>query len=563
MGVSGKVVALCSYETTKLVRIHSVRLGSLKWTLNAAVLLFICVLMLWNRKYQQFDQVVSSVTAKVKGVARMQLPGEEAVIWDEADYSGPSQDKNSFFVVTNVIVTKNQKQGRCPEPPSSGRRCRHHNDCKRGAWEPHSHGIQTGSCVKFDALARTCEVAAWCPVEAKHKPPRPALLASAEKFTVLIKNNIHFPAFNFIRRNILPEMTESYLTRCQRGNDSLCPVFTLGDVVHQAGGNFSTMAVEGGVIGIQIKWDCNLDHLTRRCLPTYSFRRLDQKESNKTLSPGFNFRFAKYKTVDRAEERTLYKAFGIRFDIMVFGQAGKFSFIQLVVYIGSTLSYYALTTVLMDWLIGTTCYAAEEGQNYSERKVESIPDKKECILCVSYVDEENIRLVKMSHKKRLQDVKTIRVQTRKEDIGHMMATLCLLPDPQPSPTALTKPQRRPPSWCKCGGCSGSPLPQEELCCRRSNEGACVATSALFDKLSLQRPLLEALLVYQEPLAQTPPSAAALRRCAYRQYIVWRLGVPPADARPAIPRCCVMRIREAFPSLDGRYGGFALANEAEM
>lgn len=28
---------------------------------------------------------------------------------------------------------------------------------------------------------------------------RPALLASAEKFTVLIKNNIRFPAFNFIR----------------------------------------------------------------------------------------------------------------------------------------------------------------------------------------------------------------------------------------------------------------------------------------------------------------------------------------------------------------------------
>lgn len=32
-----------------------------------------------------------------------------------------SQDKNSFFVATNVIVTKNQKQGKCPEvlSPSS------------------------------------------------------------------------------------------------------------------------------------------------------------------------------------------------------------------------------------------------------------------------------------------------------------------------------------------------------------------------------------------------------------------------------------------------------------
>ncbi|XP_077416741.1 P2X purinoceptor 7 isoform X1 [Vanacampus margaritifer] len=563
MGADSKLLALCSYETTKLVRIHSVRLGTLKWTLNATVLLFICLLLLWNRKYQQFDQVVSSVTAKVKGVALMQLPGQGAVIWDEADYTGSSQDKNSFFVITNVIVTKNQKQGRCPEHPSSGRLCRRHEDCERGAWDPHSHGIQTGSCVKFDALTRTCEVAAWCPIEVKKKPPRPALLASAEKFTVLIKNNIRFPAFNFIRRNILPNMTESYLRRCQRAHDSLCPIFMLGDIVGRAGENFSTMAVEGGVIGIQIKWDCNLDRLTRHCLPAYSFRRLDQKESNKTLYPGFNFRFAKYNTVDGVEERTLYKAFGIRFDILVFGQAGKFSFIQLIIYIGSTLSYYALTTVLMDWLIGTSCYAAEEGQNYSERKVESVPDKKECILCVSYVDEDDVRLVKMSHKKRLQDVKTISVQPRQENIGHMTATLCLPLDPLTSLTAFSKARSRPPSWCKCGGCSASPLPPEELCCRRSSEGACVAASPLFEKLSLYRPLLEALLLYQDPLTRMPPGAAALRRCAYRQYVAWRLGVPPADTHPAIPRCCVTRIREAFPSVDGRYGGLALPSEAEM
>lgn len=100
-------------------------------------------MMLWNRKYQEFDLVVSSVTTKVKGVAQTHLPGIGDVVWDVVDYSGPSQvgarasdlwvldlwqrgefkdffflpfqSKNSFFVVTNVIVTKNQKQGKCPE----------------------------------------------------------------------------------------------------------------------------------------------------------------------------------------------------------------------------------------------------------------------------------------------------------------------------------------------------------------------------------------------------------------------------------------------------------------
>ncbi|MEQ2256525.1 hypothetical protein ILYODFUR_025093 [Ilyodon furcidens] len=165
-------LGLCQYQTNKLVRIRSVRLGSLKWSLNGAILLFICIMMLWNRKYQEFDLVVSSITTKVKGVAQTHLPGVGDVVWDVVDYSGASQDKNSFFVVTNVIVTKNQKQGKCPEVPSKGRLCRSDKDCEKGAWDQQSHGIQTGSCIKFDVMKKTCEVSAWCPIETKTAPPR-------------------------------------------------------------------------------------------------------------------------------------------------------------------------------------------------------------------------------------------------------------------------------------------------------------------------------------------------------------------------------------------------------
>lgn len=35
-----------------------------------------------------------------------------------------------------------------------------------------SAGIQTGSCVKFDVMKKTCEVSAWCPVETRTTPPR-------------------------------------------------------------------------------------------------------------------------------------------------------------------------------------------------------------------------------------------------------------------------------------------------------------------------------------------------------------------------------------------------------
>lgn len=40
--------------------------------------------------------------------------------------------------------------------------------------------------------------------------------------------------------------------------------------------------------------------------------------------------YAKYNTVNGVEERTLYKAFGIRFDVMVFGQVRALLFKNLI-----------------------------------------------------------------------------------------------------------------------------------------------------------------------------------------------------------------------------------------
>lgn len=37
---------------------------------------------------------------------------------------------------------------------------------------------------------------------------------------------------------------------------------------------------------------------------------------------------------------------------------------------------FAQTTILIDWLIGTSCYSAEVGQDYSKKKVEAVQDKQ-------------------------------------------------------------------------------------------------------------------------------------------------------------------------------------------
>lgn len=51
-----------------------------------------------------------------------------------------------------------------------------------------------------------------------------------------------------------------------------------------------TLSPKGGIVGIEINWDCNLDKWLHRCEPKYGFRRLDDKKTNEALYPGNNFR---------------------------------------------------------------------------------------------------------------------------------------------------------------------------------------------------------------------------------------------------------------------------------
>lgn len=142
-----------------------------------------------------------------------------------------------------------------------------------------------------------------------------------------------------------------------------------------------------------------------------------------------------------------------------------------------------------------------------------------------------------------------------DDIRHLSAMAGVLQkghiiDKQPQ--ALSRPSR--PAWCMCGCCLPSTPPQEQLCCRMSR-GRCITTSSLFEQLVLSRPLLEAVLLYREPLCELTEGeqwTTALRHCAYIQYITWRIGAPPRESIPVMPSCSVWRIREEYPSHEGEY-----------
>ncbi|XP_014863564.1 PREDICTED: P2X purinoceptor 4-like isoform X1 [Poecilia mexicana] len=375
------------YETPKTLIIPSIRVGFVFRFTQFLVLLYVvgyvCVV---QKAYQETDSVISTVTTKVKGFAFTNISDMEPRFWDVVDYNIPPQGDGSFFVLTNVVMTPGQTQSRCAELPNPSTICVDDCDCVEGYNDPRGNGIRTGLCENYSSIVKTCEVLSWCPLEIDTNLPKRALLAEAENFTVLIKNSITYPKFNFhnknaclpsSRRNILSHINSTYLKRCEfnRKTDPNCPIFRLKHIVSEAGEDFQDMAVKGGVLGILIDWSCNLDWWARKCYPKYTFRRLDNKHPVNNVAPGYNFRFAKYyRTAEGEEVRTLIKAYGIRFDVIVFGTAGKFGIVPTIVNLGAALSFLSLVPMVADWFM-LTCMKKRE--LYSRQKSTYLVEESE------------------------------------------------------------------------------------------------------------------------------------------------------------------------------------------
>jgi hypothetical protein len=136
-----------------------------------------------------------------------------------------------------------------------------------------------------------CELEGWCPVENDQNVPGP--IRDALNFTIFVKNFIEFPRFKVIRKNI--NQDASYLKKCNfdQVTDKICPIFRVGtllDIVEPNRTEQEQMLTYGGVIRVKIDWKCNLDKSLDKCLPDYSFGRLDAPFKEPSFSQGFNFR---------------------------------------------------------------------------------------------------------------------------------------------------------------------------------------------------------------------------------------------------------------------------------
>ncbi|XP_035525212.1 P2X purinoceptor 3a [Morone saxatilis] len=372
--LSGCITDFFTYETTKSVVVKSWSVG----IINRIVQLFIITyfvgwVFIHEKAYQVTETgIESSVMTKVKGF------GYHANhVMDVADYVYPPQGAGVFCIITKLVITENQFEGKCAESGNSFS-CKTDEDCYKHIGSVLSNGIITGVCLKsFNNSMGMCEVEGWCPTENSSSKIKPML--EVNDFTIFIKNSIRFPLFNVTRGNFPSTMTSEEIRKCtfHPETNPFCPIFLVGDVLKYTGQNVADLAEKGGEIGINIQWKCNLDLDIEYCVPKYSFTRLDAPFAKNAVSKGYNFRFAKYfKTENGTDFRTLHKAYAIRFDVMVTGNAGKFDTIPTLINLVAAFTSIGLGTVLCDiillnFLKGAEQYKAKKFEEVSEAQIEA------------------------------------------------------------------------------------------------------------------------------------------------------------------------------------------------
>jgi len=324
---------LCEYKSTKFIRVKNPRLVTVYYGVILILLIYIIVYTVWYDKgYQSFDAVIGTTSIKIKGTGSQGLwYWRNTTIYDAMDLVVPSTEQNAFFLTTSNIITPNQTRGLC----SGVQNCTFDNDCEDNLYDSDSQGIFTGVC---DVSTHFCQLYGWCPLEIDSDPQ---VMNNIGNFTVFVKIDIEFPAFDVSRTNTIDR------------DNSNAPIigynlFTIDQILGNATNgnltNYKSIAQTGAIILMTSSWNCDLDYDVSKCNPSYKFKRIDNELDS--ISPGYNFRTVDYNVV--GDFRMLRKLYGVRVVFVTEGSAGKFSFAALTVTFGAGIAYLGIASFITD-----------------------------------------------------------------------------------------------------------------------------------------------------------------------------------------------------------------------
>ncbi|MGH0189166.1 UNVERIFIED_CONTAM: hypothetical protein FKN15_033719 [Acipenser sinensis] len=180
------------------------------------------------------------------------------------------------------------------------------------------------------------------------------------------------------------------------------------------------------------------------------------------------------------EARTLFKVYGIRFDVMVTGKAGRFDLIKLITYIGSTLSYFGLTIIVVDILLTNyipCCGCKKEDKSfYTGKKYEVVKADQ------TKLQNESTRECPSSPQRPPSRSEDTEMQERQTG-------------------ACSEEHETSPSW--------RPMTNlEEEQSFHSSTAQCSSTPATFSPLVLDRQTLQPVLLDRNPQLDMPVQLAA-------------------------------------------------------
>ncbi|XP_074212658.1 P2X purinoceptor 2 isoform X5 [Camelus bactrianus] len=363
--------AFWDYETPKVIVVKNRRLGVMYRSVQLLILLYF---VWWVRVHR-----AEELPGQRDGPRELRHHQGQRHHLVRAQSVGRGGGGSVFSIITRIEVTPFQSLGTCAESMRvNSATCDSDEDCVAGQldmlgnasfsvrWPPISPSSSrtasttpnSSSPSKSHWATATRDGLGW------ELPPWNVLSGGAR-----LLPSLHLMPLGLVLRGNIEHRKDGYLKHCtfHEVSDLYCPIFKLGYIVEQAGENFTELAHTGGVIGVIINWDCDLDLSASKCNPKYSFRRLDPKHV--PASSGYNFRFAKYYKINGSTTRTLIKAYGIRIDIIVHGQAGKFSLIPTIINLATALTSIGVGSFLCDWILLTFM---NKNKVYSHKKFDKV-----------------------------------------------------------------------------------------------------------------------------------------------------------------------------------------------